>query len=484
MTPAIHRFSGSTHLERSADRRVFEEHAGRGLKATHSGPQRPQAVTRAPSAVASTLHGTQRTRARPRGTIKVSQPRQKADRGHGSRLDRGARRPRPQPQEYRRRHPAPQAGGHHRPVRLGQVVARLRHHLRGRAAPLRRVAVRLRPPVSRADGEAGRRSDRRPVPGHFDRAENDRVEPALDGRHRHRNLRLPPAAVRQHRRAALPELRQGDHQPVARAHRRHGDALPAGRAHQRAGADRPRPEGRVQEGAGRAARPRVHQGAHRRPVPLARRGHQARSPPQPHDRGRRRSADRARRHRAAAHRVGRYRAQPRRRHRRDQQLRRRRPPVLAPAGLRRLRLEHARDDAAGVLVQLAARRVSRLPGARRHDRLRSAAHRAGRIEVARRRRDRAVGARRSQAGARGAAGAVARFRHRPRRAVRAAAAQVARGAAVRLGGRAESSRDCCRTCAAGTRKAAGPSRRSSSRTGRCVRVRPAAASGSRRRACR
>ena len=138
--------------------------------------------------------------------------------------------------------------------RLGQVVARLRHDLRRRAAALRRVAVGLRPAVPRADGEAGRRSDRRPVAGDLDRAEDDRLEPALDGRHRHRDLRLPAAAVRQHRRAALPELRQGDHQPVARAHRRHGDALSAGRAHQRAGADRPRPQGRVQEGAGRAPR--------------------------------------------------------------------------------------------------------------------------------------------------------------------------------------------------------------------------------------
>ena len=63
---------------------------------------------------------------------------------------------------------------------------------------------------------------------------------------------------------------------------------------------------------------RLHQGAHRRPVPLARRGHQARSPAQPHHRGRRRSPDRPRRHRAAADRVGRRRAQPRRRHRRHQ----------------------------------------------------------------------------------------------------------------------------------------------------------------------
>ena len=114
-------------------------------------------------------------------------------------------------------------------------------------------------------------------------------------------------------------------------------------------------------------------------------------------------------------------------------LRRRRSAVLAAAGLRRLRPEHAGDDAAGVLVQLAARRLPGLPGTRRDGRLRSAAHRSRRVEVARRRRDRALGARRSQAGARGAAGAVARFRHRPRRAVRPAAAQVARGAAVRRG---------------------------------------------------
>ena len=175
-------------------------------------------------------------------------------RPYGARLDRGARRTRSQPQEHRRRHPAAQAGGHHRSVRIGQVVARLRHDLRRRAAPVCRVAVRLRAPVPRADGEAGRRPDRRPVARHFHRAEDHRIEPAIDGRHGHRDLRLPAAALRQHRRPALPELRQGDHQPVARAHRRHGDAVSAGRAHQRAGADRPRPQGRVQEGARRAAR--------------------------------------------------------------------------------------------------------------------------------------------------------------------------------------------------------------------------------------
>ena len=386
---------------------------------------------------------------------------------HGPRLDLGPRRPRSQPQEHRRRHPAPQARGHHRSVGLGQVVARLRHDLRRRAAPLRRVAVGLRAAVPRADGEAGRRSDRRAVAGDLDRAEDHRLESALDGRHGHRNLRLPAAAVREHRRAALPELRQGDRQPVARAHRRHGDALSAGRAHQRARADRPRPQGRVQEGARGAARARLHQGAHRRPVPLARGGHQARSAPQSHHRGGRRSRDRARRRRAPADRVGRRRAQPRRRHRRHQHVRRRRSAVLAAAGLRRLRPQHARDDAARLLVQLAARRLPRVPGARRDDRFRSAARRAGREQVAGRRRDRAVGERRSQAGAGGAAGAVARLRHRSHRAVLAAAAKGARGAAVRRAAR--------RLRRAAAEPAAPLRRRELGRAGRARRVPVAAA---------
>ena len=97
------------------------------------------------------------------------------------------------------------------------------------------------------------------------------------------------------------------------------------------------------------------------------------------------------------------------------------------------------------------------------------------IEVAGRRRDRAVGARRSQAGARGAAVAQPRLRHRSHRAVRQAAAQAARGAAVRR--RARRSKASCRTCGGATKRAAGRSRPSSSRTARCGRARPAAASG-------
>ena len=70
---------------------------------------------------------------------------------YGSRLDRGARRTRAQPEEHRRR-PAPRTASWSSPGRrVGQVVARLRHHLRRGAAALRRVALGLRPPVPRAD---------------------------------------------------------------------------------------------------------------------------------------------------------------------------------------------------------------------------------------------------------------------------------------------------------------------------------------------
>ena len=91
---------------------------------------------------------------------------------------------------------------------------------------------------------------------------------------------------------------------------------------------------------------------------------------------------------------------------RHQLARRRRPAVLAQARLRRLRHQRAGDVAARVLVQLAARRVPGVPGAGRDLGLRSAARRARRHASRCRRRDRAVGQGRREAGARG------RRRHR------------------------------------------------------------------------
>ena len=68
---------------------------------------------------------------------------------------------------------------------------------------------------------------------------------------------------------------------------------------------------------------------------VARRRHQARSPPQPHHRGRRRSPDHQVGHRAPPRRVARNRPHARRRHRRRQHVRGRRSAVLAQAGVRR-----------------------------------------------------------------------------------------------------------------------------------------------------
>ena len=59
--------------------------------------------------------------------------------------------------------PPRQAGRHHRAERQRQEFAGLRYDLRRRPAPLCRVAVRLRPPVPRPDGQARRRPDRRAV---------------------------------------------------------------------------------------------------------------------------------------------------------------------------------------------------------------------------------------------------------------------------------------------------------------------------------
>ena len=69
------------------------------------------------------------------------------------------RRPRAQPQERRRRHPARRAGRLHRRLRLGQVVARLRHALRRGPAALPRVG-RARTPAGCSTRSACRRSTR------------------------------------------------------------------------------------------------------------------------------------------------------------------------------------------------------------------------------------------------------------------------------------------------------------------------------------
>ena len=175
---------------------------------------------------------------------------------HG--FDPHPRRAHAQPQEHQPRPAAPPADRHHRAVRLGQELARVRHALRRRPAPLRRVAVGVRAAVPAAHGEARRRPDRGPVAGDLDRAEGDVAQPALDGRHGHRDPRLPAPAVRARRRPVLPR--------PSRAEARRADDLADGRPRARAArgheahdprAGRRQPQGRAARPLRRAARARA-----------------------------------------------------------------------------------------------------------------------------------------------------------------------------------------------------------------------------------
>ena len=253
----------------------------------------------------------------------------------------------------------------HRALGVREVLARVRHDLRRGPAPVRRVAVRVRAPVPADDGEARRRLDRRALACHLDRPEDDVPEPALDGRDRHGDLRLPASAVRADRSAALPGLRPPHRRPVARPDRRAG--APARRGHEIHGerAGRARPEGRVQ-GRPRGAPPRrVHAGEGRRRAASARGGHRPRQEVQAHDRGGRRPARHEGRSPTAADAVDRDRDVARRGARRHRRHRRRRAHVLREPRVSRPRRLARRARAARLLVQLAARSVPALHGPRR-----------------------------------------------------------------------------------------------------------------------
>ena len=300
--------------------------------------------------------------------------------------------------------PARPARGHHRALGLGQVVARLRHHLRRGAAALRRVAVGLRAPVPRADGEARRRLDRRALAGDLDRAEDDVAQPALDGRHRHRDLRLPAPAVRARRHAALP--------PAAASRSRSQtvqqivDRVLAPGPRERASRCWRRSCATARASTGRSC----SSCARRASCACASTASCATSPRT--SSSRRRSSTRSRcvvdrlvvqaGHREAARRLGRDRVPLRRRpgqgrgaarerRRDDREPVEERAPLLAEVRLRRLRHLVSRAHAAHVLVQQPARRVPDLRRPRRRAVLRSRADRARRRAVARRGRDRPVG---------------------------------------------------------------------------------------------
>ena len=144
-------------------------------------------------------------RARPRirqaeGTRKAQERRASARpmRRSGRWADghRGPRCAAAQPQGDRPRHPPQQDDGLQRAERLGQELAGDRHALCRGPAAVRREPLELRPAVPGPAAEAEGRADHRPLAGDQHRAEDDQQEPALDGRHGHRDPRLPADPVR------------------------------------------------------------------------------------------------------------------------------------------------------------------------------------------------------------------------------------------------------------------------------------------------
>ena len=213
-----------------------------------------------------------------------------------------------QPQGHLARPTARLADRVHRPLRVGQVQPGLRHHLRRGSAPLRRVAVGVRPAVPRPDGQARRRLHRGPVAGGLDRPEVHVEEPPFHGRHHHRGLRLPPAALRPRRPSPLPGLRRADRAADAAADRRPrarprgGPPLPGARAGD------PRPQGGVHRALPAAPDRRLLAGPRGRRDPHPRRPAEARQAEEAHDRGGRRPAGGEGVVQAPADRLGRDRA--------------------------------------------------------------------------------------------------------------------------------------------------------------------------------
>ena len=134
--------------------------------------------------------------------------------GQSTDVDRRAGCAGSQPEEHLGRDSARSPRRRHRALRLRQVEPRVRHHLRGRTAPIPRVALELREALRRTGVEAGRRLRVRPLAGDLDRAEDDREQPAVNRRHddRHRQLLEPP--LRHDWRPALPAHRRADAEPV------------------------------------------------------------------------------------------------------------------------------------------------------------------------------------------------------------------------------------------------------------------------------
>ena len=134
-------------------------------------------------------------------------------------------------------------------------------------------------------------------------------------------------------------------------------ALEVRRPHHGAGADRARPQGRVQEGSGETRPPGLRPRAHRRRAAFARRGHPARQAQEPHHRSGGGPAAGKAGDREAPGSVHRDRHQTGQRPGADRGGQRRGAPVLAEAGVHRMRRQHSAAGAAIVLLQQPVRRL-------------------------------------------------------------------------------------------------------------------------------
>ncbi len=195
------------------------------------------------------------------------------------------RRPRAQSQERRRGDPARPPDRAHRPVRLRQVLTRLRHDLRRGPAPLRREPVLLRAPVPRTRRQAGRGQHRGAVARHLDRPEDHQPQSALHRRHGDRDPRLHAPALGARGRALLAGHGAADRGADGQPDGRSGDGDGGGHAPAAARPGGARPQGRIPPRTRRTPAPRLHPRQGGRQAVRDRRGPGAQPQGQARDRG-------------------------------------------------------------------------------------------------------------------------------------------------------------------------------------------------------
>ena len=331
--------------------------------------------------------------------------------------------------------PEAAAGRLHGGVRIGKIVAGVRHAVRRRATAVRRIAVVVRAPVSGPDGKAEVRTAARAVAHHRHRTEVGVVEPAVDGRDGDRDLRLPARPVRARRRAALSSVRRRGDRPVGGRNRHRADDVAAEDQGGPDGAQGGQPQGRVPRGVRGGAQGRVRARAHQRPHPAPGGRDRSRQEEEAHHRDRDRPRDHRSRGTRAHHRFGRDRRQGGRRiDCRRGGGRGARTRLQRGARLPELRRRIAGAVAAVVFVQQPAGHVRRLQRAGRQPGDRRRSDRPQPRPVDRGRRDRALGRSRRQGkrvDRQHRVGGVARIRDPARQAVEEPDAAAARGAAVR-----------------------------------------------------